>query len=296
MHVLVRRCLFGVFIISTLALTSCATNKKTNTAGLDEQRLYESAQRSLKRGDNIAAVDFLQKLEADFPFGKFAQPGQLSLIYAYFKSKEQALVNATARRFIRLHPNHPDVDYAYYMLGLNVYPKPGSLFQSVLGTDLSRKDTNAAKASFTNFSEFVNRFPKSEYAADAIKRLEFLRNLLARSEINVANYYLSRKAFLSAANRGRFVVENYQGTPAVPDALAIMIQGYHALKMQDLAQSSLQVLQLNYPGYPALRGNGDFNYNYYVKDTRSLLGLTTFGLIDNSKPPGFDTRKKYGRF
>ncbi len=295
MHVLIRRCLFGVFILSIVALASCA-NKKSNTDGLDEQRLYESAQRALKRAEYVGAIEALQRLEADYPFGKFAQPGQLSLIYAYFKSKDNALANATARRFIRLHPNHPDVDYAYYMLGLNVYPKPGSLFQSVLGTDLSKKDTNAARTSFTNFSEFVNRFPKSEYAADAIKRLEFLRNLLARSEINVANYYLSRKAFLSAANRGRFVVENYQGTPSVPDALAIMIQSYHSLNMQDLEKSSLEVLKLNYPDYPALADNESFNYNYYVKDTRSLLGLTTFGLIDTSKPPGFDTRKKYGRF
>jgi len=295
MSVLARRYLFGIFILSTFALASCAT-KKNNTVGLDEQNLYESSQRALKRGDNLAAIESLQQLESDFPFGKFAQPGQLSLIYAYFKSKDNALANATARRFIRLHPNHPDVDYAYYMLGLNAYPKPGSLFQSVLGTDLSKKDTNAARTSFTNFSEFINRFPKSEHAADALKRLEFLRNLLARSEINIANYYLSRKAFLSAVNRGRFVVENYQATPSVPDALAIMIQSYHALNMQDLEKSSLQVLRLNYPDYPALTKNGDFNYNYYVKDTKSLIGLTTFGVIDTSKPPGFDTRKKYGRF
>jgi len=296
MHVSIRRFLFSVFIVSiSFALVSCA-GKTDNLASFTEQKIYEESQRALKRGDYIGATEALQKLESDFPFGKFAQSGQLSLIYAYFKTNDNALVDSAAKRFIRLHPNHTDVDYAYYMLGLNVYPKPGSLFQSIIGTDLSKKDTNAAQTSFTNFSQLINRFPQSQYTADAIKRLEFLRNLLARSEINVANYYLGRGAFLSAANRGRSVVENHQQTPSMPDALAIMVQSYHALGMYDLEQNSLKVLALNYPDYPALNADGEFNYKYYVKDVTSVIGLITFGLIDNSKPPGFDTRKKYGRF
>jgi outer membrane protein assembly factor BamD len=296
MHVLTQRLLLLIFIVSiSSTIVSCAGNRD-NLASLNEQRLYEASQAALKRADYLGAIEALQKLESDFPFGKYAQSAQLSLIYAYFKTDDIALADSSAKRFIRLHPNHTDVDYAYYMLGLNSYPKPGSMFQSVLGTDLSRKDTNAAQVAFANFSQLVNRFPDSQYTPDSIKRLEFLRNLLARSEINVANYYLGRQAFLSAANRGRFVVENYQQTPSMPDALAIMVQSYHALNMQDLKQNSLEVLRLNYPDYPALNADGEFNYKYYVKDVTSLIGLATFGLIDYSKPPGFDTREKYGRF
>jgi outer membrane protein assembly factor BamD len=296
MHVLIQRLLYSIFIVSiSFAVVSCA-GQKDNLAALPEQKLYEASQRALKRSDYLGAIEALQKLESDFPFGKYAQSSQLSLVFAYFKTDDNALADSSAKRFIRLHPNHTDVDYAYYMLGLNSYPKPGSLFQTFIGADLSKKDTKSAQIAFANFSQLVTRFPESQYTADSIKRLEFLRNLLARSEIHIANYYLGRQAFLSAANRGRFVVENYQETPSMPDALAIMVQSYHALGMQDLGQNSLEVLRLNYPDYPALNIDGEFNYQYYVKDVTSVIGLATFGLIDYSKPPGFDTRNLYGRF
>jgi len=296
MYVLIQRLSYGLLIAGAcIAMIGCA-GKNNSPVPLPEQKLYEASQRALKRADYLGAIEALQKLESDFPFGKYAQSSQLSLVFAYFKTDDVALADSAAKRFIRLHPNHADVDYAYYMLGLNSYPKPGSLFQTFLGTDLSKKDAKSAQTAFANFSQLVTRFPESEYTWDSIKRLEFLRNLLARREIHVANYYLGRQAFLSAANRGRFVVENYQQTPSIPDALAIMVQSYHALGMQDLAQSSLKVLQLNYPAYPALSVDGEFDYQYYVKDVTSIIGLITFGLIDYSKPPGFDTRKGNGYF
>ena len=288
--------LLTVISLCSLLVLGCASTKKKNFANLSEQQLYETAQGHLKKRRFILAVEALQKMEADYPFGKYANSSQLALIYAHYKSSELPLADSAASRYIRLHPKHPNVDYAYYMRGLIAFPTPSSLFQSALGTDLSKRDMKPAKASFVYFSELVRRFPNSQYSADAIERMSYIRNLLARHEINVANYYLDRGAFLAAANRGRYVVENYQTTPAVPDALAVMVQSYHLLDIPELSKDSLAVLASNYPDYPAFNNKGEFNFNYYTQGSNSLLKQATFGLIDNSHPPGFDSRKQYGEF
>ena len=284
----------AMIIAIALTVSACATNRNS-ISGLSEQGLFETAQQQLRKNRFILAVETLEKLEADFPFGKYANSAQLALIYAYYKTDEYALADASASRFIRLQPNHPNVDYAYYMRGLAAFPRPATMFQAAFNTDLSKRDIKTPRASFVYFSELTRRFPESSYSADALQRMEYLRNLFARYEMNAANYYLDRKAYIAAANRARYVVENYQQTPAVPDALAMMIQSYTELNMTELAANSLATLQLNYPDYPALKGD-EFDYNYYRQGTRSVVGTLTFGLIDNSKPPGFDTREQYGKF
>ena len=139
----------------------------------------------------------------------------------------------------------------------------------------------------------LERFPNSQYAPDSRVRMVYLRNLLAKHEIHVANYYLERKAFLAAANRGRYVVENFQETSAIPDALAIMIQGYHEMKMHDLAENSLEVLRTNFPNHPALKESGDFDYTYSTTSISSWLSKISFGVLGSPKPPGFDSERLY---
>lgn len=279
-----------------LLLSNCASNSDKSKAIRTEQALYEISQKAIKNRDFLLATTLLQRLESDFPFGKYANSSQLSLIYVYYKTADYELADAAASRFIRLHPNHPDVDYAYYMKGLLAFPKEGSVFQSLFKTDRATKNTKDAQRSFVHFSDLTNRFPNSQYTPDATKRLEYLRNLLARSEINIANYYFNRKAYIAALNRGKYVVENFQRTPAVPDGLAIMVQAYMALDMKELADDSLNTLKANFPDYPALKEDGSFNMNYYKQESRSLTGFLTLGLIDFSRPPGFDTRDKYGKY
>jgi outer membrane protein assembly factor BamD len=285
----------SLILLFGLLLSACSSTKKINLAQASEQKLYESAQAHLNQGDYILAVEALQQLESDYPFGKYANSSQLALIYAYFKSDDGPLADSAANRFIRLHPNHPNVDYAYYMRGLIAFPEPATMFQSIFGTDLSKRDIKQQQTAYVYFSELTRRFPTSQYTPDAIKRMEYLRNLLARSEVNVANYYLERQAYLAAANRGRYVIENYQLTPAVPDALAVMIQSYHALNMPELEADSLAVLKTNYPDYPALAADGTFDYSYYRQGSTTMVSLLTFGIIDTRRPPGFDSRDHYGK-
>ena len=125
--------------------------------------------------------------------------------------------------------------------------------------------------------------------------MEFLRNLLARHEIHVANYYFKRGAYLAAVNRGRHVIENYQQAPAVPDALAIMAQGYHLLGLDKLSQNSIAVLQANYPEYPALNDEGIFNFDYATGSaaTNAWVKTLSLGLFNKAPAPKFDTRYLY---
>ena len=189
------------------------------------------------------------------------------------------------------------MDYAYYMKGLAKANANQDFLARFTPTDKTKRDTSYAKESFAEFAQLVSRYPDSPYAADAQKRMVYLRNHLARNEIHVANYYFRRGAYLAAVNRGRYVVENFQRTPAVGDGLAVMAQGYLLLGMDDLAQDAIDTLVLNYPDHPSLNDDGEFD-TVYTQDglQRSLINKASFGLFDPPKPPQFDSRESQGLF
>ena len=134
-------------------------------------------------------------------------------------------------------------------------------------TDSSMRDIGDARLAFNTLTELIEGYPDSPYALDARQRLINIRNRLARAEIHVANYYFTRGAHMAAANRGRYVVENFQQTPAVPDGLAVMIQAYKLLGLDDLTENPLQVLRENYPEHPSINEDGTFNYNQSLSDS-----------------------------
>jgi outer membrane protein assembly factor BamD len=282
-------------LFAILGLVACASNQEQlDKARETERQLYETAQRQLRTQQWDLAIDNLQRLEENFPFGTYAEQAQLELIYAYYRNYDFEASIAAADRFIRLHPRHRNVDYAYYMKGLSSFDQNRGFFERFLPTDMSQRDPGAARESFGYFNQLLNLFPDSQYAPDAEKRMIYLRNLLARYEIHVANYYFKRGAYVAAINRGRYVVENFQQTPAVPDALAVMVQGYKLLGLDDLQESTLAVLKTNYPEHPALDENGEFNFQFSTaEDERSLLSKLTLGLFDKREPPGFDSREVY---
>ncbi|GHD37764.1 outer membrane protein assembly factor BamD [Parahalioglobus pacificus] len=274
-------------------LTACSGNEELPDIAADagEQQMYQEAQRHLNNRNFDLAVRALQMLESRYPFGKHAEQAQLELIYAHYGAYEHEAAVEAADRFIRLHPQHPNVDYAYYMKGLAAYTGNEDVFARFLPTDITKRDTSNAKEAFAEFAQLVSRFPDSPYAADAKSRMVYLRNLLARHEINVANYYFRRGAYLAATNRGRYVVENFQRTPAVADGLAVMAQGYLILGMNDLANDAIDTLAMNYPDHPALNEQGEFDTVYTADGLqRSWVNKATFGLFDPPQPPQFDTR------
>ena len=283
--------------LMVLVLAGCAGNDENEAFDADsgEQQLYAQAQRFLNARNFDLAVRALQALESRYPVGRYAEQAQLELIYAHYGGFEPEAAIEAADRFIRLHPQHPNVDYAYYMKGLATATSNEDFLSRFAPTDQTKRDASYAREAFAEFAQLVSRFPDSPYAADAKARMVYLRNQLARHEIHVANYYFRRGAYLAAVNRGRYVVENFQRTPAVADGLAVMAQGYLLLGMDDLAQDAIDTLALNYPDHPALNDKGEFD-TVYTQDglQRSLINRASFGLFDPPKPPQFDSRKGEG--
>lgn len=272
-----------LLLIATLALTAACSSKQVIDENLSEAELYQQAQTHLDNTSYSNAVDTLKALEARYPFGRYAEQAQLELIYAYYQSQEPEAARAAADRFIRLHPRHPNADYAWYLKGLASFDQDRGLLARFLPLDMTKRDPGAARDSFNEFAQLVARYPNSRYAPDAKARMIYLRNLLAAYEIHVARYYLKREAYVAAANRGRYVVENFQQTPAVGDGLAVMTEAYQRLALDELAASSLATLQLNYPEHPTLE-SGSFVPTEKAADTRSWLSRATLGLIESDAP------------
>ncbi|MFP6793177.1 MAG: outer membrane protein assembly factor BamD, partial [Pseudomonadales bacterium] len=254
-----------VILLSLALITGCSKDEVEDDLEATELAYYTSAQDSLRAGNYAGAIQKLQLLESRFPFGRYAEQAQLEIIFAYYKSAQPEAARSAADRFIRLHPRHPNVDYAYYLKGMVSYEQDKNFLSSFIPMDPSTRDPGAARESFQDFSLLINRFPNSEYAPDAQKRMKYLRNLLATAEIHVARYYIKRGAYVAAANRGRYVFENFQEAVAVPDALAIMVEAYQLLKMNDLAEEALLVLNSNYPEHKSLDDQGNFKKNKGIR-------------------------------
>ena len=258
-----------------------------------EQQMYREAQRHLKNENFSLAVRSLQGLESRYPFGQYAEQAQLELIYAHYSAYEFAAANEAADRFIRLHPRHPSVDYAYYMKGLAAYDIEPGFFSRFIPSDDTKRDVSHIQTAFAEFAQLLARFPDSAYAPDARQRMVHMRNMLARNEIHVANYYFRRCAYMAALNRGKYVVEHMQQTPSVADGLAIMGQAYLLLGLDDLAEDSIAVLCENYPDHPNLTSGCEFDSVYTMDGLqRSWINQATLGLFDPPKPPQFNYRPK----
>lgn len=275
-----KRLLIPFLLISIFSLSACSSDEQF--LGSTEEFLYNQAVDALRRNAFNEAIANFQQLEALFPFGQYAAQAQIELVYAYYRAGEAESARAAADRFIRLYPDDENIDYAYYMKGLAFYTEDASILGRFLPTDPSKRDPGNARESFTDFAQLITRFPNSPYAADARARMIYLRNLLADYEIHVAEFYIERQAFLSALNRAKYVVENYQEAPAVPRALEIMTEMYLRLGLNDLADNSLQILASNYPESNQLDENGDFIVSTQITDP-SFLYSVTFGLLGSNK-------------
>ena len=218
------------------------------------QRLYSEAKDELNSGNYQRAIKLFETLEARYPYGRFAMQAQLEVAYAYYKDGEVAQAVQAADRFIKLHPNHPNVDYAYYLKGLAHFNTQSGFLANLAGQDLTERDPKAARDSVDAFKELVARFPESRYAEDARARMRYLVNGLAMHEVHAARYYLRRGAYVAAVNRATFALKTYPETPAVEDALAVMVVAYERLGLTDLSEDSRRVLEKNFPKSPWLAG------------------------------------------
>ena len=241
-----------------LALAAgCATGPADDeTVGWSAQRLYGEAKDEMAAKNWTKAIKYLEKLEARYPYGRFAQQAQLEVAYCYWKDNERASAVAAADRFIKLYPNHQNVDYAWYLKGLINFNELSGMLTWLTSPDMTDRDPKATREAFDSFKEVVTRFPESKYAEDSAARMRYLVNALASNEIHVARYYMKRSAYLAAANRAQYAIKTYPQSPAVEEATFILIKAYDALGLTDLRDAAERVMRQNFPDSGFLKPGG----------------------------------------
>ena len=239
-----------LLLVVSLGLSGCSLFDNDDELNVDatsgEQQMYRQAQRYIDSSNYDLAISTLQQLESRYPFGKYAEQAQSELIYAYFMYSDNDASHAAAEKFIRLYPRHPNVDYAYFMKGLSSYTRDNSLLARMTDTDLSNRDISGAKQSFSELTEFLTRFPDSQYASYAKQRNIYLRNMIARNELAAADYYQSIDAHVAAIRRAKYVIENIPNSSENFRALKVLEKSYKALGYEDLREDIIKIIQLNY--------------------------------------------------
>jgi outer membrane protein assembly factor BamD len=213
---------------------------------LSARQLYRKANTQMKGNQFIEAIDSYTLLESRYPFGIYAQQAQLELMYLYYTRGDTESVISIAERFIRINPQHENIDYAYYMKGLAYFEKSSTVLNYVIPRNPSEKDPSSLLASFNSFNTLINTFPASRYADDAKQRMIYLRNELAEHEITVADFYMRRGAYVAAANRATYAMEKYQGAPAMPQAVYTLELAYRQLGLNELAYDTHKVYAENF--------------------------------------------------
>jgi outer membrane protein assembly factor BamD len=247
--VTLHRCVRIVALALAVMVAGCSGTPKGGdpTEGFTAEKLYKEARQEVNGGNWDQAVPLLEKLEARFPFGILAQQAQLDIAYVYYRQGERAQALSAIERFLKLHPNHPVADYALYLRGVVQFNDNLGLFSSIAAQDPSERDQQSMRDSFDAFKELVTRFPDSTYSPDARSRMQFIRNAIARYEVHVARYYLRRGVYLAAANRAQKAITEFDQTPALEEALVVMVQAYDALGLAQLKTDTERVYKASFP-------------------------------------------------
>ncbi|MCS0657611.1 outer membrane protein assembly factor BamD [Massilia terrae] len=232
-----------------LSLSACSIfgDKADETKNWSASKLYDEARGEMDGGHYDAAIKLFEKLETNYPFGTYATQAQMEIAYAHYKAQDQAEALASVERFIKLHPNHPQVDYMYYLRGLINFNDQLGFLTFIYSQDPTERDPKATREAFAAFKALVDKFPNSKYAPDSLARMKYLVNAMASYEVHVASYYYRRGAYLAALNRAQDAVANYSDAPAREEALYIMIQSYDKLGMPELRDDTQRVFVKNYP-------------------------------------------------
>jgi outer membrane protein assembly factor BamD len=248
------RSLLAALLLLTLVACGGLNSSEDETLGWSAQKLYGEAKDAMGSKDWPKAIKYLEKLEARYPYGRFAQQAQLEVAYCYWKESERASAIAAADRFIKLYPNHANVDYAWYLKGLINFNETLGVLWWLTTPDLSDRDPRSSRDAFNAFKEVVTRFPESKYAEDSAARMRYLINTLAQYEVHVARYYMRRGAYLAAANRAQYAIKTYQTAPALEDAVFVLAQAYDAMGMVALRDDTSRVMRANFPNSRYLSG------------------------------------------
>lgn len=253
-----KKVFFRFFLFSiTICLAGCGAQSIHDSYSAYHNKtaseLYHSALTHLKKGHEDKAVKELEAQSALYPFGAYAEEGMVTLIYAYYKNDDNEEALATVDRYLRLYPTGQYADYALYMRGVIGFKRGLTWMQKKAGVSPAPRDLTHLKKSFLAFNELTLDFPKSRYLEDALIRMRYIRNIIAQKELDNADFYYQRRAYVAAANRASDVVKHFNGAPAVIPALDIMVKSYRHLGLNSLADNTLKIFQASYPDSPKLK-------------------------------------------
>lgn len=256
----------GLLALAVSALmAACGSAPQDEFANISPDKLYADAKDEAADGNYENAIKRLEKVEARASGTILAQQAQIDLAYAYYKTGEKAQALAKLERFIRLHPTSPALDYAYYLQGLVNFNDDLGLFGRLASQDLSERDQQASRDAYESFRLLSERFPASKYTPDARLRMNHIVNSLAAGEVHVARYYLRRGAYLAAANRAQQAVKDYRQSPAIEEALYIMVQSYDKLGLTQLRDDAQRVLKQSFPNSVYLGDQAAADHNAPAK-------------------------------
>lgn len=249
-----RRCAAVVAATAAVLLSACGTDPKDDLSGRSAEKLYAEAKADAESGSYERAIKALERVEGLGAGTLLAQQAQLDLAYLYWKNNDKAQSLATIDRFLKYHPSSAATDYAIYLRGVVNFNDNLGLLGSLAGQDMAERDQRASRDAWQSFKQLVDQYPQSRYAADARLRMDYIVNALASYEVHVARYYFNRGAFLAAANRAQQAVTEFQQSPAVEEALSIMVRSYDKLQLPTLRDGAERVLRANFPDSRFLSG------------------------------------------
>jgi len=247
-----------LLVVAALFISGCASKKKKDILSQEEQiellqqkveEFYAKGKKNLNKGNYTKAVEQFTVLQRIFPFGDFTEQSKLETIFALDKLQEREAAVKVANDFISLYPTHPNVDYAYYMKGVSMFEKKSGRMAKFLngGNRNVIRDPQGLRDSQASFEELVKRYPESKYTPDAQQRLVFIANKLAKRELDIAQFYFDNDTYLAAVNRCKTVIYQYENTPSVEGALVLMEKSYARMGLNELAESTHEMLMTNFP-------------------------------------------------
>lgn len=271
---------FAIGISSVMVGCSSNPKKVTDTGPKSSEQVYfDKAQTALSKGQFVEASQQLEALDTYYPTGQYIQQAQLDLIYTKFMQKDYPAAISLAERFIKVYPQHAQLDYVYYVRGVSNMEQTYDGLLRYTSLQQSHRDVGYLKVAYQNFAEFIRRFPSSQYAVDAAQRMNFISHEIAESEMNVARFNIERKAWVSAIQRARWVLEYYPQAPQTPEAIATIAYGYDKLGDTQSAQQYKTLLKANYP--ELIKNNGEINLRA-ARNQGSLLNKFSLGILGRS--------------
>jgi outer membrane protein assembly factor BamD len=242
---LLRTVALGVASAAALFLTGCGDtssddDKDPKYVERPVDQIYSDAWKHIKEGNWVEAAKQFDEVERQHPYSVWARRAMLMSAYCYYEGNKYTDAISTADQYIQLHPGSSEVAYAFYL-------KAMSLYEQIV--DIGRDQSNTEQA-LTALQDVVQRFPNTEYARDAGLKVDLTLDHLAGKEMEVGRYYLTRRDYIGAINRFKVVVERYQKTSQIAEALERLTEAYYALGIYNEAKTAAAVLGANYPGSP----------------------------------------------